>query len=132
MLNDSIHVPSLDTNLVSCSALNKDGLDVSFVNGKCHILHQSELICTGELRDGVYVLCDVKFRDSALLASEKIYDGESLWHDRFGHTNVAMIRDMALKETVRGLDMKAKIEEGAFCVPCTLGKQTRLTLTSRT
>lgn len=37
VLNGALHVPSLDRNLVSCSALNKDGYEVKFANGKCTI-----------------------------------------------------------------------------------------------
>lgn len=127
VLNDTTHVPSLDSKLVSCSALNKQVYVVSFVNGKCNISRPGQQICTGELRDGFYFLRNVKIRDVPLLVSEKI-DGESLWHNRFRHTNVALMRDMARKETVLGLDVKAKPEEGAFRLSSTLEKQPRWTL----
>ena len=129
-LNDTIHAPSLDNKLVSCSALNRDGYDVSFSNGKCYISRPGDVICTGELRGGLYVLSNVTIAGSDRLASENPV-GERLWHYCFGHTNVETLKQMARKETVRGLDFNAKPEQGASCVPCTLGKQSRLSSKGR-
>lgn len=130
VLNDTIHVPSLHSNLVSCSARNRDGYDVNFVNVKCHISRQGEVICTGRLRDGLYVLSNVAFGESAMIASEN-RDGERLWHQRFGHANVETLKVMARNENVRGLDFKAKPEQGVDRVPCTLRKQFRVSLKQR-
>lgn len=57
----------------------------------------------------------MKIRDFTLLASEKM-DRASVWHNRFRHTNVAMVRDIASKETDLGLDVKAnQKKEHLFC-----------------
>lgn len=130
VLNDIIHVPSLDSNLVSCSALNKDGYDVSFINGKWHISQQGEAICTGVLKDGLYVLSNVAVGESAMMSSEYL-NGERFWHHRFGHANVETLKAMARHDNVRGFDFRAKPEEGASCVPCTVGKQSRVSLKER-
>lgn len=42
-----------------------------------------------------------------------------------------MIKEMARKKTVVGLDFKAKPEAGVVRVPCTLGKPNRLNLRGR-
>lgn len=131
VLNDALYVPSLDSNLVSCSALDKDGYDVNFADGKCTISRDDELICTGVLRDGLYFLSNVIVGGEHANVAAEMIDGERLWHDRFGHTNVTMIKEMARKETVVGLDFNVKPEAGVVCVPCTLGKQTRLNLRGR-
>lgn len=78
VLNGALHVPSLDSNLLSCSALNKDGYEVKFSDGKCTISRDDELICTGVLRDGLYVLSVAMVRGDHANVSAEMTDGEHL------------------------------------------------------
>ncbi|CDF32625.1 unnamed protein product [Chondrus crispus] len=78
-LNNVLYVPGLDTNLVSCSALDRDGYETQFSKGLCTISMKDELICTAQLEDGLYILKYIVTEETADIAVGSTV-GEELWH----------------------------------------------------
>ena len=129
-LNNVLYVPGLDTNLVSCSALDRDGYETKFSKGCCTILMKDEPICTAQLEDGLYILKDIVTEEEADIAVGRT-EGEELWHWRFGHVYLRTLKEMEKSGAVTGISFTDTPQNDVACVPCVEGKQSRLSLYSR-
>ena len=102
VLNRVLYVPDLDTNLISCAALDMDGYTTYFGNSRCEIRLNDKVMCTGKLLDGLYALEPDPSQDSALVAKNHT-EAEKLWHRRFGHVYKRTLKDMASRGNVAGM-----------------------------
>ena len=103
-LNRVLYVPKLDTNLLSCYALDMDGYTTRFGDGKCVISLDGEVMSRAQLRDGLYILQTTKINDRAHVArTEQNVDANELWHRRYGHAYVRTLKEMPRKGTVHGM-----------------------------
>ena len=51
--NRVLYVPDLDTDLISCAALDMDGYTTHFGNRRCEIRLNDKVMCSGKLLEGL-------------------------------------------------------------------------------
>ncbi|CDF38468.1 unnamed protein product [Chondrus crispus] len=108
VLKRVLYIPDLDTNLVSCAALDMDGYTTHFGDGRCEIRLGNEVMCIGKLKGGLYVMQISPSRDSELVVIDHSKSGEELWHRRFGHVYKRTLKDMATRGTQARLTLKSR------------------------
>ena len=73
VLRDVLFVPSVQSNLISVSHLDKDGYDCHFENGKCELWYDNNCVGDAFLHNELYLLsmhdkvlsvCDVNVNES--------------------------------------------------------------------
>ena len=129
-----LYVPQLDENLMSCAALDVDGYSTHFEHGACRICREKDVVAHGSLFSGLYILNQYKNDLSVYVARSKSgakSNAEHLWHRRFGHAYVRTLKEMATKGAVSSLSFSESPQNDVGCVPCVHGKQSRLSLKSR-
>ena len=134
LLHDVMFVPGLDTNLVSCAELIKQGYTISFCQDSCDIQKSGKLVATASLKNGLYVLNrkNCAQNDEVANLSSTSLKGIRLWHLRFGLVNTKSLKTMIRKELVHGISLSDKAVTGNDCDDCVKGKLPRLTMKSRT
>ncbi|KAL0438177.1 UNVERIFIED_CONTAM: Retrovirus-related Pol polyprotein from transposon TNT 1-94 [Sesamum latifolium] len=109
------HVPNLCHNLMSCSALEEEGLEGRWGKGIMKIMKGSLNVFKAKRKRNLY-MCSVKY--DCFTASVSIDDKASLWHRRLGHISLKGL-DLLHKD---GL-LPDKFKDLNFCDDCVLGKQ---------
>lgn len=123
-LRDVLYVPELETDLVSVSKLEDDGLQLHFRQSKCFLSNGSEEFGYAERVGSLYRLRSTYPRiESANMASTKHDMSQDLdtWHRRFGHASEARIRSMVQHDAVDGISLAGSSLEGR-CEACILAK----------
>lgn len=119
-LKDVQYIPGLCTNLLSVSAMTKQGKSVVFNENGATILNRNKkIIATASLEDNMYRLnCDV----------EKVFFGKSsrvrqdMWHRRLGHIGFENLKKLR-NGFVDGVDFTLQNYEP--CENCLKGKHSR-------
>ncbi|EUC57664.1 Copia-like polyprotein/retrotransposon, partial [Rhizoctonia solani AG-3 Rhs1AP] len=154
VVEDVLHVPDLNSNLLSVRELNKRGVDVLFNKSSGAILvggegRDKELGYAKEV-NGLFKLnariqrtestTHVAFVDSRSQndsndqeAREFVaYNAHTIaradlttWHRRLGHINYDYVLEMVRKGAVEGMDIVGSRSPPSRCEPCIKGKQTR-------
>ncbi|KAL0424733.1 UNVERIFIED_CONTAM: Retrovirus-related Pol polyprotein from transposon TNT 1-94 [Sesamum radiatum] len=109
------YVPDLNHNLMSCAALEEEGLEGRWGKGIMKIMKGSLTVFKADKRRNLYV-CTVDY--DILTASVTDFDKTSLWHKRLGHISQKGL-ELLQKEGV----LIDKIEKLKFCDECVMGKQ---------
>ncbi|KAL0456583.1 UNVERIFIED_CONTAM: Retrovirus-related Pol polyprotein from transposon TNT 1-94 [Sesamum latifolium] len=108
------HVPDLCHNLMSCAALEEDGLEGRWGKGIMKIMKGSLTVFKAEKRRNLY-FCYAKYD---LLAASAVHSKISdLWHKRLGHMSSKGL-DLLHKQGM----LKEKCDNISFCDDCILGK----------
>jgi hypothetical protein len=104
-----LYIPGLNQNLISVSQLDRDGCDVTFVDGQVILRRRGfdECLPIGMLRGKLYHL-DPKIREFAGTVSERKKD-LNLWHKRMAHVNDADLIAMVNSKVVDGLNVATKV-----------------------
>ncbi|KAL0433148.1 UNVERIFIED_CONTAM: Retrovirus-related Pol polyprotein from transposon TNT 1-94 [Sesamum latifolium] len=111
------NVPDLCQNLMSCSALEEEGLEGRW--GKGIIKMKGSLnVFKAERKRNLY-MCSVKFDSFAVSVSEN--DKTSLWHKRLGHISLKGL-DLLHKNG----SLTEKFKSLSFCDDSVLGKQHKI------
>ncbi|KAF5371059.1 hypothetical protein D9757_010318 [Collybiopsis confluens] len=146
------HVPSFGMNLISIPALDRKGLRGEWGNGMFMVKDPASgrIVVDGQLagthiRHGLYRVSVVDQLDSYPLSTSKPSNSPSstfvlassssrsrskpcslaMWHTRFGHADVNLIRIMAKRELVDGLEV-TDFKLCGKCEPCLYTKAKRL------
>ncbi|KAL0329437.1 UNVERIFIED_CONTAM: putative mitochondrial protein [Sesamum radiatum] len=109
------YVPDLNHNLMSCAALDEEGLEGRWGKGIMKIMKGSLTVFKADRRRNLYV-CSVDY--GILAASVTDFDKTSLWHKRLGHISQKGL-ELLQKEGV----LIDKIKKMKFCDECVMGKQ---------
>ncbi|KAK4404512.1 Retrovirus-related Pol polyprotein from transposon TNT 1-94 [Sesamum angolense] len=109
------YVPDLNHNLMSCAALEEEGLEGRCGKGIMKIMKGSLTVFKAERRRNLY-MCTVDY--DILAASVTDFDKTSLWHKRLGHISQKGL-ELLQKEGV----LIDRIEKLKFCDECVMGKQ---------
>ncbi|KAK4391110.1 Retrovirus-related Pol polyprotein from transposon TNT 1-94 [Sesamum angolense] len=109
------HVPDLYHNLISCAALEEEGLEGRWGKGIMKIMKGSLTVFKAEKRKNMYV-CHVKY--DLLAASVLNKNDTNLWHKRLGHISVKSLELLHKHGFISG-----SINEIDFYDDCILGKQ---------
>ncbi|KAL2243405.1 UNVERIFIED_CONTAM: Retrovirus-related Pol polyprotein from transposon TNT 1-94 [Sesamum indicum] len=108
------YVPDLSHNLISCAALEEDGLEGRWGKSLMKIMKGSLVVFKVERKRNLYI-CTVSY--DYLAASVSECDSTTLWHKRLGHISKKGLdflrKDGILNENIEKLD---------FCDDCVLGK----------
>jgi GAG-pre-integrase domain/Integrase core domain len=131
-LRKVLYVPGLHANLLSCAALTKSRVEVTFTSDGCHLVDQDDGQLIGYGTKGADGLCaltvDVVHQSRASVAAES---SVNLWHARLGHVSKATIRDMVREKKAKGITLNEGEEDVIDCDECCTGKQTRKTFSGR-
>ncbi|KAL0308909.1 UNVERIFIED_CONTAM: Retrovirus-related Pol polyprotein from transposon TNT 1-94, partial [Sesamum radiatum] len=109
------YVPDLNHNLMSCAALEEEGLEGRWGKGITKIMKGSLTVFKANRRRNLYV-CSVNYDILAAFVTD--YDKTSLWHKRLGHISLKGL-ELLQNEGV----LIDKIEKLKFCDECVMGKQ---------
>ena len=122
-----LYVPELTCNLFSVRAAAAKGNTVNFGLAKCWIRDKwGGLRGMGVLKGKVYELeceCVVQVHEQASIMSEGDRSAD-LWHQRLGHVGEQQLREMVVKEIVKGVKIP-KSSQLLFCEGCVEGKMKR-------
>lgn len=133
MMN-GLHVPELESDLVSVSTLCKQSFSVRFSPQMCNEAKEGTLRAQGYTYSGVYYLDGSWVPRSEAVGYEKtavarataaMTQTEVLWHNRLGHAHVNSIRRLARDRTVEGLNLRDEPRTEHVCEDCMRGKHAR-------
>lgn len=115
-LSNVLYVPQIKRNLISVAAITDLGHEVSFNKAGAKILDSSgNIVGAGVRRNNLYEL-------SALTATAGVGTSK-LWHERFGHIGLAVLKEMHQKGMVAHLPAISEMKD--TCAACMMGKQQR-------
>ncbi|KAL2251361.1 UNVERIFIED_CONTAM: Retrovirus-related Pol polyprotein from transposon TNT 1-94 [Sesamum indicum] len=112
------YVPEFSHNLISCAALEEDGLEGRWGKGLMKIMKGSLVVSKAERKRNLYI-CTVSY--DYLAASVSECDSTTLWHKRLGH-----ISQKGLDFLKKGGILSENIEKLDFCDDCVLGKHHKM------
>ncbi|KAJ9536451.1 hypothetical protein OSB04_un000359 [Centaurea solstitialis] len=124
------YVPKSGKNLISLGALEADGYNYSFANGRMKV-ERGALVEMKPLRHSshLYVLQGQTIIGAAAMVSEAAdcdkvvdFDASKLWHLRLGHAGENALQGLAKQGLLKGVK-NGKID---FCEQCVFGKQTKV------
>lgn len=116
---ETLLVPKLKENLVSCSALSNQGYHIHIAQkGATGMLNGLLMFQAFEVA-GVY---SIKLSQSGASVSQDLTDSEKLWHQRMGHGNIRDIRDLARRGAVSRMDLSRTAGLNENCTSCIQGK----------
>ncbi|KAL0408183.1 UNVERIFIED_CONTAM: Retrovirus-related Pol polyprotein from transposon TNT 1-94 [Sesamum radiatum] len=114
ILKNVRYVPDLCHNLMSCAALEEEGLEGRWGKGIMKIMKGSLTVFKAEKKRNLY-FCHVKY--DLLAASVKHAKTSDLWHKRLGHMSAKGL-DLLHKQGM----LTEKCDDMSFCDDCILGK----------
>uniref|UniRef100_A0A0D3E6W1 GAG-pre-integrase domain-containing protein n=1 Tax=Brassica oleracea var. oleracea TaxID=109376 RepID=A0A0D3E6W1_BRAOL len=117
------HVPKLMRNLISVGQLNDTGHDVNFGGGAWRVKKGSMMVARGHKRGTLYMT--TSYQDTVVVVENA--KQTKLWHCRLGHMSEKGMKLMVENGALPDL----KTVDHQMCESCILGKQKRVTLTSR-
>ena len=121
LLSDVLYIPKLSRNLLSVTALTKEGNDVHFLhNGTVSVTDNSN--SSYEIGHAVGDLFHLTATQGAYLTTEK-QDPYVLWHHRFGHPGRHILE--SISEHVIGISGDLKKSDSKLCEGCTYAKSHR-------
>lgn len=124
-LSDVLYVPELDTDLISVSKLEDDGVHLEFKNSRCYFSKENQVFGYAERAGALYHLRSVYAQpQSAHLASaqQDLSKDLDMWHRRFGHMSEGRITSMVSHGAVSGINLVGPKPLGR-CEACILAKQ---------
>ena len=123
----TLHTPTLNSNLVSVSMLDKAGLTTTFGQGQgIAWRNDGTIVLAGKGANGMYLLESVDVPQRIPLAMSSLSQSTPLkqWHRRLMHCSPLIIKDMAAKNLVDGLKISNE-EVNGKCEDCILRHQTQ-------
>ena len=123
-LNNCYYVPSIYKNIISISALDKQGYHFVITNGLLSFSLNGVLYGTTSLYNGLYVL-NLNNKDILNVEIKKVKQGDLnptyLWHCRLGHINKTRIAKLHKNGVLDPFDFQSY----EVCESCLLGKMTK-------
>ena len=125
LLKDVLLVPDMDLNLVSCSALCRDGFEIHFGRVGASARKDGDLLICSRAQYGLYPVetCSNEFAVVSA-ARTKSYNGD-LWHARLGHAHRNTIRNLIESHAVQEPSGRLPGTTNPVCGSCAREKQSR-------
>ena len=123
-LNDFLHVPKIQKNLVSISLLSKKGFRLVFEFDKFVLTKSGIYVGKGYMSNGLFkmnVMTIVSYFNNKNTSSAYMLQSSNIWHGRLGHVNFDTLR----KLMNLGLLPKFNIDANHKCETCVESKLTR-------
>jgi len=99
-----LHVPKMKNNFISVNKFIFEGFKVEFNKDGWKVNNVEGVVVAEARRDKNLYLLNVKVcKDTAHIANS-LDEGAMLWHERFGHLNMARLKD--LDAMVNGMNLK--------------------------
>ncbi|XP_029675966.1 uncharacterized protein LOC115243274 [Formica exsecta] len=119
-LKDAMLIPALRNNLMSVSMITDNGYTVVFDKNSATIKRRDgSTALTTTKRNQLYVVNETK---NHAMAVHKIYNDKlTRWHQRYGHLNVADLKNLKIKEMLKGVEFTTKTD-GFQCEICDQNK----------
>ena len=103
-LLDVLYIPVQSYNLLSVSKAAESGKVIKFDEDGCKILNRTcKLIAKANKLGNLYYL-DCEADEQATIARQE--SRESLWHRRYGHLGIQILRKLSRDHLVHGLNYK--------------------------
>lgn len=119
-LTNTLHVPSLTTNLMSVSKITDKGHEVLFKRNEALVINpRKHVILKARKENGLYYIQSNQDRYSYF--SSQIME----WHEKLGHINENDLKNAKKKECILGLQFNPS-EKLDKCETCIKGKFSRL------
>lgn len=128
-IRNVFHVPDLKKNLLSVGVVTSGGYEVSFRDNRVKLLKNDLVYASGiKQNNDVYRMF---FRVSNPYAAPEanVSTNLKLWHERLGHVNQNILREMVNCGAVTGV--KFADVKNFFCDACQLGKSHKLPFKNR-
>lgn len=124
-VRDVLYIPKLAANLLSVSAMVKNGCKVNFRKDGCDIYNREGTpLFTATLINNLYLL-NTHREAHANLTSVDHLNNIVLWHKRMGNLNLSDV--VKLSNCTEGVNLSGDKENRQFtCTTCLEGKQARL------
>jgi hypothetical protein len=117
-----LHVPKMKNSLISVSKLISEGFKVEFDKDGCKVNNAQGVGVAEARRDKNLYLLNVKVRKDTAHVANFLEKGAMLWHERFGHLNMASLKE--LDAMVDGMNLKEVLLHH-ICEACVKGKHQR-------
>jgi len=109
-LKDTMHVLALRNNLVSVSTITDNGYTVVFDKYHAKIKRKDGSIAlTATKKNQLYVVDEIN--NSAAVTCDVSEDKMIRWHQRYGHLNIPDLKNLKMKEMVKGIDFAIKTDK---------------------
>ena len=122
-LSGVLHVPELETNLISVSKLTEKGAEVTFAGSKCYVSKQGRKAAVAVKREGLYHL---QHLEREVVAAVHFDGCPHDWHRKLGHRDPEAIRRMVRDKLATGINVKQYAATNDNCDCCLEGKMARL------
>ena len=134
LLHDVLFVPSLDVNLISCSALCKEGYKIHFIHEGCLVMRDCHTTMSSQIIYGLFrvsvISCGTGTASSAVAMTASSREVEKtivkvIWHQRLGHAKTQSVQKLLRSNAVQPFRTKPKRSTVSF-PNCVRGKQSRV------
>jgi len=112
-------------NLFSIGAATQMGMEVIFINNKCYIYQDRELVLTGERAENTMYHINIRSRES-VNATKVPMVSLDIAHQRLGHVDRRQIQRMLNLNLVEGLNLKTTKDDPHVCGSFAGGKMHRI------
>lgn len=109
-LKDTMYVPALRNNLMSVSTITDNGYIVVFDEYRATIKRRDgSTALTATKKNQLYVVDETNNR--AMATRDVNDDKMTRWHQRYGHLNISDLKNLKMKEIVKGIDFTIKTDK---------------------
>jgi hypothetical protein len=117
-----LHVPKMKNNPISVDKLISEGFEVEFDKDGCKVNDARGVVVAQAQKDKNLYLLNVKVHKDATHIANSLEESAMLWHERFGHLNMASLKE--LDAMVDGMNLK-EVSLHHICEGCVKGKHQR-------
>jgi len=150
ILSDVYHVPSLNGNLLSVSALNRHGYNLNFASLRCQLMKSGQVIAMAHEENNLYILnaslfipeyaymvmtndidtliksADIPIHHALVASTNSATGTTAIWHCRLGHIMLRSVKRLFQQNMVKGMHITdIDSHDSSICKACFEGKQTR-------
>lgn len=123
-----LFVSDIGKNLLSIGAAADNGVEARLSKTNIKLISRNKVIASGtRVSDGLYLMNFETIANASANVSS-ISANEQVWHERFGHANYKVIRQLANGSAVEGMQIdkvNTNKEDNQFCEACIFGKHCR-------
>lgn len=121
LVKNVLFVPELDGNLLSVRKLVLEGFKITFNENKCFISSENNVYAIATLRNNLF---EIDQFNTAKMVSSLTKGCVHLWHNRFGHRDINVIKSGINKSLINGVSL-TNCACSNICDICLKGKMSR-------
>lgn len=101
-IEDVLYVPKVKKNLFSVGVCTSKGFEVVFKKQNVIIYRNREIVASGVKQDNEIYRMFFKVKSPRLSGEINVSTSLKVWHERMGHVNDRVLRQMAKRDLIRG------------------------------